>query len=353
MDRLTEKDKILAIAATSKLDEVDPQLRRGGRFDLEIRMEAPDFAERVALLENMFDGVEVEADLERAARETSGFAPADLVALAREACINSWRRVKEIKVRKEDLEKALFDIRPSNIKDLIAKIPEVHWEDIGGNSDVKELVKQCIEWPLKHPKAFANVGISPPQGILLYGPPGCSKTMVAKAIATESKLNFIGIKGPELFSKYVGDTEKAIRDIFRKARISAPCIIFFDEIDAMATERGNSNEGTNVSDRALCQLLNELDGYEALNQVVVVAATNRPMSIDKALLRPGRMDRLIYVREPDAAGREEVLRIHTKRMPLSKDVDIKKLAEKMEGYSGAELALACREAGMNALSTIS
>jgi len=300
----------------------------------------------------MFNGIEVEADLERAARETSGFVPADLVALAREACINSWRRSKEEKpkVKKEDLEKALFDIRPSNIKDLIAKVPEVRWEDIGGNSDVKELVKQCIEWPLKYTKAFDNVGISPPQGILLYGPPGCSKTMIAKAIATESKLNFIGIKGPELFSKYVGDTEKAIRDIFRKARISAPCIIFFDEIDAMATERGNNNEGTNVSDRALCQLLNELDGYEALNQVVVVAATNRPMSIDKALLRPGRMDRLIYVKEPDAEGREEVLKIHTKRMPLGKDVDVKQLALRMKGYSGAEIALACREAGMNALS---
>ena len=211
-------------------------------------------------------------------------------------------------------------------------------------------MKQCIEWPLKYPQAFANVGITPPQGILLYGPPGCSKTMIAKAIATESKLNFIGIKGPELFSKYVGDTEKAIRDIFRKARISAPCIVFFDEIDAMATERGEGSEGTNVGDRALCQLLNELDGYEPLNQVVVVAATNRPQCIDKALLRPGRMDRLIYVKEPDLEGRLEIIKIYTKKMPLNKDVNITELSRKMDGYSGAEIALACREAGMNALS---
>jgi len=303
----------------------------------------------------MLSGLEIDADLKRAAKETSGFAPADLMALSREACINSWKRtskegIAKIKVKKEDFEKALFDIRPSNIKDLIVQIPEVHWDDIGGNAEVKDMVRQCIEWPLKYPQAFTNVGITPPSGILLYGPPGCSKTMVAKAIATESKLNFIGIKGPELFSKYVGDTEKAIRDIFRKARISAPCIIFFDEIDAMATERGDSAEGTNVSDRALCQLLNELDGYEPLNQVVVVAATNRPQTIDKALLRPGRMDRLIYVKEPDLAGRVEILKIHTRKMPLSKDITIADLAKKMDGYSGAEIALACREAGMNALS---
>ncbi len=304
------------------------------------------------MLEAMLAGLDLDADLKRTAKETSGFVPADLMALAREASINAWKRCKDSKivVKKEDFEKALFDIRPSNIKDLIVQIPEVHWEDIGGNADVKELVKQCIEWPLKFPQAFANVGISPPQGILLYGPPGCSKTMIAKAIATESKLNFIGIKGPELFSKYVGDTEKAIRDIFRKARISAPCIIFFDEIDAMATERGEGGEGTNVSDRALCQLLNEMDGYEPLNQVVVVAATNRPQSIDKALLRPGRMDRLIYVKEPDAAGRLEIIKIHTRKMPLAKDVSVEELAKRMDRYSGAEIALACREAGMNALS---
>jgi len=244
------------------------------------------------------------------------------------------------------LEEAVFEVKPSNLKDLVIEIPKTLWEDIGGNDDVKQLISQCVEWPLKHPEAFQRIGIKPPQGILLYGPPGCSKTMTAKALATESGLNFMAIKGPELFNKYVGETEKSIREIFRKARISAPCIIFFDEIDAMAMQRGSGEDGNNVSDRILCQLLNEIDGVESNSQVIIIGATNRPDCLDKALLRPGRFDRLVHMPEPDKPARLDIFKIYTKKMALAKDVVLEELAELTDSYTGAEISLVCREAGM-------
>lgn len=240
-----------------------------------------------------------------------------------------------------------MESKPLSISDMIVEVPKVLWSEIGGNEDIKFQVRQCIEWPLKFPDKFEMLGLKPPQGIMLYGPPGCSKTMIAKALATESGLNFIAIKGPELFSKYVGDTEKAIREIFRKARLSAPSIIFFDEIDAMATQRGGDE--TNVSDRALCQLLNEMDGVESRAKVIVVAATNRLDIIDSALLRPGRFDRLIKVPLPNQEARKMILTIGFKKMPLSEDVDLDEIAKEADGLSGAEVSLICREAGLKAL----
>ena len=255
---------------------------------------------------------------------------ADIASVIRDSFIKAMRRVEidtfEMPVVvKNDLEQAIIDAKPSGIKDLIAKVPKVYWEDIGGNEMVKKQLQECVEWPLKYPEAFKRMGVQAPQGILLHGPPGCSKTLMAKALATESKLNFISVKGPELFSKYVGDTEKAIREIFRKARISSPCIIFFDEIDAMASSR--SDDDTSVSDRALCQLLTEMDGIEEKAQVIVIAATNRLDIIDKALLRPGRFDRHIEIPLPDPEARLEILKIGCRNMPIAEDVDFEHISK--------------------------
>ena len=240
------------------------------------------------------------------------------------------------------------DIKPINLKDIIIDVPRVKWEEIGGNKEIINKIRQSIEWPLKNPEAFKRLGITPPNGTLLYGPPGCSKTLIAKALATESGLNFFAVKGPELFSKYVGDSEKAVRDIFKKARMSSPSIIFFDEIDAMASSR--SNESTGVEDKVLCQLLNEMDGIEGRGKVILFGATNRPDILDKALIRPGRFDRLIYIPPPDEISREEIFKICFKNMKIEKDIDYHNLAVKTPFFSGADIAKVAREAGMLAIS---
>lgn len=283
-----------------------------------------------------------EEELKSFAIASSGFVGADIASAIRDAFIKAMRKVDPTKfempsIQKDDLEQAIIDAKPSSIKELIAKVPKVYWDDIGGNDSIKQQLKECVEWPLKYPESFKRIGIQAPMGILLHGPPGCSKTLMAKALATESKLNFIAIKGPELFSKYVGDTEKAIREIFRKARISSPCIIFFDEIDAMASSR--SDDDTSVSDRALCQLLTEMDGIEEKAQVIVIAATNRLDIIDKALLRPGRFDRHIEIPLPTPETRLEILKIGCRQMPISEDVDLEKLSKSCPFFSGADMAL--------------
>jgi len=304
-------------------------------------------------------------DLKWLADITYGYVGADILALAKEAAMSALRRVlPEIKwreetelprevmekliVKKEDFEDALKVVEPSAMREVLVEIPKIKWEDIGDLENVKQNLREMIEWPLKSPESFERMGIAPPKGILLYGPPGCGKTLVAKAVANESGANFISVKGPQIFSKWVGESEKAIRDVFRRARQVTPCIIFFDEIDSLAPKRGLYT-GSGVTESVVSQLLSELSGIEELKGVVVITATNRPDIIDSALLRPGRFDKIIVVPQPDRETRRMILEVHTKNMPLGKDVDINKIADITDGYSGADLQAICREAAMIAL----
>jgi transitional endoplasmic reticulum ATPase len=249
----------------------------------------------------------------------------------------------------EDFMNAYKEVTPTAMREVYIEVPTVHWDDIGGLEEVKQELKEAVEWPLKNPEIFKRIGIKPPKGILLYGPPGCGKTLLARAVATESEANFITIKGPEVFSKWVGESEKAIREVFRKARMAAPAVIFFDEIDSLAPRRGLGFADSGVTERVISQLLTEMDGIVTLEDIVVIAATNRPDIVDPAVLRPGRFDRLIYVPEPDEKTRHQIFRIYTKNMPLAKDVDLTNLAALTKYYSGADIEALCREAAMHAL----
>jgi len=321
-----------------------------------------------SLDERLYDEVKhrlIDALLEELADKTHGFVGADLAALAREAAMAALRRLikegkidfeaehipkevlEELKVTRRDFYEALKMIEPSALREVLLEIPNVHWDDIGGLEDVKQALREAVEWPLKYPEAFQALGINPPKGILLYGPPGTGKTLLAKAVATESEANFIGIRGPEVLSKWVGESEKNIREIFRKARQAAPTVVFIDEIDAIAPRRGT--DVNRVTDRLINQLLTEMDGIEENSGVVVIAATNRPDILDPALLRPGRFDRLILVPAPDERARYEIFKVHTRKMPLAEDIDLKELAKRTEGYTGADIAAVCREAAMNAM----
>jgi transitional endoplasmic reticulum ATPase len=366
MDGLKERGQVIVIAATNRPDDIDPALRRPGRFDREIAFPVPDKRARREILQVHTRNMPLADDvnLDELAEITHGYTGADLAALCREAAMHALRRflpkidiesekipteiLKELKVTREDFMQALKDVQPSALREVYIEVPEVHWTDIGGLDDVKQQLREAVEWPLKHPEYFKEMGIDPPKGILLYGPPGTGKTLLAKAVATESEANFIGVKGPEVLSKWVGESEKAIREIFRKARQAAPCIIFFDEIDSIVPRRGGRFD-SGVTDRIVNQLLTEMDGLERLEGVVVIAATNRPDIIDPALLRPGRFDRLIYVPPPDEKARLEILKVHTRRMPLAEDVDLLEIAKKTEGYTGADLAAVCKEAALAAL----
>ncbi|QOJ79697.1 CDC48 family AAA ATPase [Infirmifilum lucidum] len=366
MDGLKERGQVIVIAATNRPNDIDPALRRPGRFDREIVFPVPDKRARREILQVHTRNMPLAEDvnLDELAEITHGFTGADLAALCREAAMRALRRVlpkinmesekipaeifNELKVTRQDFMEALKDVQPSALREVYIEVPEVHWDDIGGLEDVKQQLREAVEWPLKHPEYFKEMGIDPPKGILLYGPPGTGKTLLAKAVATESEANFIGVKGPEILSKWVGESERAIREIFRKARQAAPCIIFFDEIDSIVPRRGQRFDA-GVTDRIVNQLLTEMDGLERLEGVVVVAATNRPDIIDPALLRPGRFDRLIYVPPPDEKARLEIFRVHTRRMPLAEDVDLAELARRTEGYTGADIAAVCREAAMVAL----
>jgi len=366
MDGLKKRGKVIVIAATNRPNAIDPALRRGGRFDREIEIPVPDRGGRLEVLKIHTRNMPMDktVSLDWLADVTYGYVGADMAALVKEAAMSALRRVlPEIKWRNEDelpreimeklvvnkgdFENALRMVEPSAMREVMIEIPKVKWSDIGGLEDVKERLMEMVEWPLKNPESFARVGIKPPKGILLYGPPGTGKTMLAKAVATESNANFISIKGPQVYSKWVGESEKAIRDIFRRARQVAPTVIFFDEIDSLAPRRG-ANTGTQVTETVVSQLLSEMSGLEDLKGVVVMAATNRPDMIDSALLRPGRFDRLLYVPTPDEKTRLEIFKIHTKDMPL-KGVDLKNLAQQTDGFSGADIEALCREAGMNAL----
>ncbi|XP_010609484.1 ATPase family protein 2 homolog isoform X2 [Fukomys damarensis] len=357
--------QVLVLGATNRPQALDAALRRPGRFDKEIEIGVPNAQDRLDILQKLLRRIPhllTKTELLQLANSAHGYVGADLKALCNEAGLCALRRVLRkqpnlpdskvaglVKITLNDFLQGMNDIRPSAMREVAIDVPNVSWSDIGGLENIKLKLKQAVEWPLKHPESFIRMGIQPPRGVLLYGPPGCSKTMIAKALASESGLNFLSIKGPELMNKYVGESERAVREIFRKARAVAPSIIFFDELDALAVERGSSSGAGNVADRVLAQLLTEMDGIEQLKDVTILAATNRPDRIDKALMRPGRIDRIIYVPLPDAATRREIFNLQFHSMPISSEVDLEELILQTHTYSGAEIVAVCREAALLAL----
>ncbi|MDW0128466.1 MAG: CDC48 family AAA ATPase, partial [Nitrososphaeraceae archaeon] len=367
MDGMSSRGKVVVIGATNRINAIDPALRRPGRFDREIEIGVPDKEGRLEILQIHTRGMPLEkdVDLEVIANMSHGFVGADLQAVAKEAGIRALRKVlpeidlttenipsdilKKIVVTMDDFLSVIKEIEPSALREVFVEIPDVKWNDIGGLADVKQELQEAVEWPLKYQGLFLHSDATPPKGILLYGPPGTGKTLMAKAAAHESEANFISIKGPELLSKWVGESEKGVREIFRKARQAAPCIVFFDEIDAIAPNRGGMGSDSHVTERVISQLLTELDGLEVLSNVIIIAATNRPDIIDAALLRPGRFDRLLYVAPPDKESRIQIFKIHTSKKPLADDVKIETLAAHTEGYTGADIAALASAAVMLAL----
>lgn len=368
MDGLKARGKVIVIGATNIPNSLDPALRRPGRFDREIELGVPNKQGRKEILEIHTRGMPMDkkVDLDKIAEITYGYVGADIAALSKEAAMHALRRVlpdlgvmkedkpidqdalKKLIVLKEDFDHALKMVEPSAMREVLIEVPKVTWNEIGGLEQVKELMKEAIEWPLKYPDSFKRLGIRPPRGVMLYGPPGCGKTLLAKAVANESGANFISVKGPEILSMWVGESERHLRDVFRRAKQVAPSIIFFDEIDAIVPRRGGSAD-SHVTERVVSQLLAELSGLEELNDVIVIAATNRPDIVDQALLRPGRFDRQILVPTPDDQARLQILKVHTTDVPLARDVDIKKLAKETSGYSGADLEALAREAALHAM----
>jgi transitional endoplasmic reticulum ATPase len=367
MDGMSTRGKVVVIGATNRVNAVDEALRRPGRFDREIEIGVPDRNGRLEILQIHTRGMPLAKDvvLEKLADISHGYVGADLQALTREAGLGALRRVlpevdltsenipaetlKKIIVTMQDFMDVVREMEPSAMREVFVEVPDVKWEDIGGLSSIKQELQEAVEWPLMYQGIFSYADATPPKGILLYGPPGTGKTLMAKAAANESEANFISIKGPELISKWVGESEKGVREVFRKARQAAPCIIFFDEIDAIAPRRGGDVGDSHVTERLISQLLTELDGLEVLTNVIVIAATNRPDIIDAALLRPGRFDRLLYVPSPDRESRVQIIKIHTKKKPLAEDVDIQKLADLTDRYTGADISSLSSAAVMLAL----
>ena len=362
MDGLEERGRITVIATTNRIDAVDPALRRPGRFDREIEIGVPDRDGREEILQIHTRGMPLgeEVDLGQYAEHTHGFVGADLESLAKESAMGALRRIRpeldleeeeipadvlgSIEVTDEDFRNALRGIEPSAMREVFVETPDVSWDDVGGLEEAKSRLQEAIQWPMEHAEAYDRVALEPAKGVLLYGPPGTGKTLLAKAVANEAQSNFISVKGPELFDKYVGESEKGVREVFAKARENAPTVVFFDEIDAIASERGRGVGDSGVGERVVSQLLTELDGLEDLEDVVVIATTNRPDLIDDALLRPGRLDRHIEVSGPDRGARREIFEIHTRERPLADDVDLEELAERTDGYTGADIEAICREA---------
>lgn len=356
MDGMNAGGKVVIIGATNRPNNIDPALRRPGRFGQEIEIGIPSAQARQEILQILLSAVPhhlTALDIEQIANKTHGYVGADLQALSNDAVmcaiqdgLQANRAIDDMFLERDDVEKALVHIRPSAMREVFLETPKVFWSDIGGQAEIIRRLKEAVEWPLTQKDTFERLGIVPPRGVLLYGPPGCSKTLLAKALATETGLNFLAVKGPELFNKFVGESERAVREVFRKARAAAPSIIFFDEIDALTTARGESEAG---GDRVLTSMLNEMDGIESLNGVVILAATNRPDVIDSALMRPGRLDRLVYVRPPDRDARRQILLIQFAKMALDDSVNLEELADLTEGCSGAEVVSICQEAGLLAM----
>ncbi len=366
MDGMSARGQVIVLAATNRPDAIDPALRRPGRFDRELEIAIPNRNSRKEILQIHTRNMPLAKDvnLDELADITHGYTGADITALVRESAIATLRKIlpkiidkqkipdeilEELTVTRDNFMEALRNIRPSALREVFVERPNIHWDDVGGLDKVKDELKETVELPLKHPEAFEKMGIRPVRGVLLVGAPGTGKTLLAKAIATEREANFISIKGPEILSKFVGESEKTLREIFRKAMQASPCIIFIDEIDSIANVRGGDDNDSRTSERVVDTLLTEMDGLEELKNVIVIAATNRPDAIDPALLRPGRFDKIITIPMPDAEARLLIFQVHTEHMPLDKSVDLAELANITDSYTGAEIENICREAGMNAI----
>ena len=367
MDGMKSRGKVVVIAATNRPDSIDPALRRPGRLDREIEIGIPDDEGRFEILSIHTRGMPIDekVDLKQISKTTHGFVGADLEVLSKEAAMRSLRRIlpeidldedkisaeilQKIQITNEDFRDALKEVRPSALREVQVQVPNVSWDDVGGLEELKEELREAVEWPIKHKEAFEYVNVETPKGVLLHGPPGTGKTLIAKALAKMTESNFISVKGPELLSKWVGESEKGVREIFRKARQAAPCIIFFDEVDALVPRRGAGGSESHVTENVVSQILTEIDGLEELHNVLIIGATNRLDIVDEALLRPGRFDRIIEVPKPDNKGREQIFKIHSKKKPLAKDVSITKLVELTEGFSGAEIASVANRAAIAAL----
>ncbi len=367
MDGMKSRGKVVVIAATNRPDSIDPALRRPGRFDREIEIGIPDDEGRFDILSIHTRGMPIDekVDLKQISKTTHGFVGADLEVLSKEAAMRSLRRIlpeidldeekisseilQKIQITSDDFRDALKEVRPSALREVQVQIPNVSWDDVGGLAALKEELKEAVEWPIKYKDAYDYVDVESPKGILLHGPPGTGKTLIAKALAKMTESNFISIKGPELLSKWVGESEKGIREIFRKARQAAPCIIFLDEVDALVPRRGSGGSESHVTENVVSQILTEIDGLEELHNVLIIGATNRLDIVDDALLRPGRFDRIIKVPNPDDEGRQHIFEIHTKKKPLESDVKISEIVKLTDDFSGAEIAAVTNRAAITAL----
>ncbi|MAI01501.1 MAG: AAA family ATPase [Nitrosopumilus sp.] len=367
MDGMKSRGRVVVIAATNRPDSIDPALRRPGRFDREIEIGIPDDDGRLDILSIHTRGMPIneKVNLKQIAKTTHGFVGADLEILSKEAAMRSLRRIlpeidleedkisseilQKIEISNDDFREALKEVRPSALREVQVQIPDVNWDDVGGLDELKDELREAVEWPVKHKEAYDYVDVEAPKGVLLYGPPGTGKTLIAKALAKMTESNFISIKGPELLSKWVGESEKGVREIFRKARQAAPCIIFLDEVDALVPRRGSGSSDSHVTENIVSQILTEIDGLEELHNVLIIGATNRLDIVDEALLRPGRFDRIIEIGNPDSKARKHIFEIHTKKKPLENNVDIKKLVEITNGFSGAEIAAITNRAALVAL----
>ena len=366
MDGLESRGEIIVIGATNIPNSLDPALRRPGRFDREIAISIPDQRGRLNILHIHTRGMPLakDVDLEKLSQITHGFVGADLEALCREAAMNALRKIMpsidfqldeipyetllKLEVTMSDFSEALKEVEPSAIREVFVEVPNVKWQDVGGLNEVKQKLIESVEWPLKYLHLFQQAKVTPPKGILLSGAPGTGKTLVAKALANESQVNFISIKGPELMSKFLGESERGVREVFRKAKQASPCILFFDEFDSLVPERGLA-DGSQTTERVISQFLTELDGLEELKGVLVLAATNRKDLIDPAILRPGRFDFILEFDLPDAETRQEILRVHTSGKPLTDDVDLQSLARETDGLAGSDIEAICREASLAAI----
>jgi len=367
MDGLKSRKNVIVIGATNRPEAIDNALRRPGRFDREIELRVPDKAGRKEIFQIHTRSMPLtqDVDIDELSDRTYGFVGADIAALCKESAMNVLRRVlpsidmkdqslpphlyDKLRVTRQDFEEALRIVQPSALREIMIEVPNVTWEDIGGLESVKMLLREAVEWPLRYADSFRRIGVEAPKGVLLYGPPGTGKTLLAKAIANESQANFITAKGSDLLSKWYGESEKHISEVFKKARQVAPAVVFLDELDALAPIRGGGAGEPRVTERIVNQLLSELDGLEELRGVIVIGATNRPDIIDPALLRPGRFDEIILVPVPDRGARREIFKVHTKRMPIASDVRMEELVEKSEMYTGADIAYVCKKAGRLAL----